>query len=40
MPLSVGEWARMLWLREELEYTLPDEEDVYQANAVNRFRQS
>ena len=39
-PLSVIEWERNLLRREELEYTLPGEDDQYVATATSRFRDS
>lgn len=40
VPLSVVEWIQIMYRREELEYSLPDDEVPYQAAPVNRFRHS
>ena len=37
-PLSVIEWIIVLMRREELEYSLPGDAEVYEAAKVNRFR--
>ena len=38
VPLSITEFIRCLWYREELEYTTSTETTPYKAPAVNRFR--
>ena len=38
VPLSIPEWAWMLWRREELEYTIAGETEKFVANPINRFR--
>ena len=39
-PLDVADWIQVLLRREELEYTLPGEQETYRAAPVNRFRLS
>ena len=39
-PLSIAEWAWMLWRREELEYSLPGDPEPFVASPINRFRNS
>ena len=38
VPLSVVEWIQIMYRREELEYSMPDDEEPYQAAPINRFR--
>ena len=38
VPLSPIEWISALLRREELEYTLPEDSEVYAAAKINRFR--
>ena len=40
VPLSVVDWMTVLYRREELEYSLPDDEEPYKAAPINRFRTS
>jgi hypothetical protein len=40
VPLSIAEWAWMLWRREELEYTVTGETELFVARPINRFRES
>ena len=40
VPLSVIEWIHVLYRREELEYSLPDDTEPYRAAPFNRFRRS
>ena len=38
-PLSVSEWAELLWYREEMEYDVPGlDAEPYEAANINRFR--
>jgi len=39
VPLSIGEWAQLLWRREEMEYDLPGDKEPYVARPINRFRE-
>ena len=39
-PLSIPEWAWMLWRREELEYTLPGDSEPFVASPIKRFLNS
>ena len=40
VPLSIGEWAWLLWRREEMEYDVPGDDEPFIARPVNRFRGS
>ena len=40
VPLSVGEWAWLLWRREELEYQVAGDSEPFAARPINRFRES
>jgi len=39
VPLSIGEWAQLLWRREEMEYDVPGDAEPFVARPINRFRQ-
>ena len=40
VPLSIGEWAQLLWRREEMEYDVPGDTEPFVARPINRFRES
>ena len=40
VPLSIGDWCALLWRREEMEYSLPDDAEQFVARPINRFRES
>ena len=40
LPLSIGDWAQLLWRREEMEYSVLGDDKPFVARPINRFRES